>query len=261
MLIGHHYTSIDTFISILESTNIWAANLRNMNDPNEGAFGLDRLRNLIQKQYDTCLSNSTPDLDCFSVSFSLEDDVLSQWQAYANDGTGVSIGFDLDMLDQFITPTIDTVPFTSQIVNVKYGDEDFLGNANRFLSDKNFHDNPDEINLFVRFEQYAYKDLFYKEESEVRLVAELPNPLKFERGCLYQDQYKKTVHERVSPYGLTKYLHFQHSCRATTQTSIKSIRLGPKCPLGIEDVKYLLFKHGVGDYNTIKIAHSNGNYR
>lgn len=258
MLIGHHYTSIDTFISILESTNIWATNLKNMNDPNEGALGLDKLRNLLRQHYDSYLGNSTPDLDCFSVSFSLEDDVLSQWRAYANDGTGVSIGFVIDMLDRFKTPTIDKAPFTSQIVNVKYGDEDFLGNASRFLADKNYRDNPDEIDLFVRFEQYAYKDLFYREESEVRLVAELPNPLNFKRGCLYQEKYKKTVHERISPYGLTKYLHFQHSCR---QTAIRSIRLGPKCPLSIEDVKYLLFKHNIGDCNTIKITKSNGDYR
>lgn len=48
------------------------------------------------------LKNKEFDINRYICCFSKEGDILSQWRAYANDGRGISIGFNLKKLEQLI---------------------------------------------------------------------------------------------------------------------------------------------------------------
>ena len=111
----YHYTSHEAFHSIIESSELWAHDFRLANDRREidYAAGLFRraLDNKTAKKYHQIvrdlISVFADPFDPFklsevtdyiaAVSFSEEENQLSQWRAYAPD-SGYSLGFDRGML-------------------------------------------------------------------------------------------------------------------------------------------------------------------
>lgn len=139
----YHYCSISSFFSIIKSKSLWLCNAFNMNDRYDSTY-LESivsrwLREMANKEsnrekkifYNACnkvLLNYTierpiPYIACFST----EGDLLSQWVAYANQGTGVSIGFNTEMLLQYSVdnPTGFLISFDNDInstllINLEY---------------------------------------------------------------------------------------------------------------------------------------------
>ncbi|MFI3171954.1 MAG: DUF2971 domain-containing protein [Eubacteriales bacterium] len=116
-MIGYHYCSIDTFVSIIESGNLRLSNGFIMNDSRECRWGFDIYREEFQKRIEKMVSDKkeileyalfdiessgddwvyedyTPYITCFSK----QKDLLSQWRGYGDDGYGVAIGFDLNQV-------------------------------------------------------------------------------------------------------------------------------------------------------------------
>jgi hypothetical protein len=108
-----HYTRDFHGLKGIVGGDLWASSLRYLNDTEEFKYGaglaLDTLRTLlvgnehtqalISRLYRSLLINFSPD-DVFSVSFSTEEDDLSQWRAYSGSGPSFSIGFDPQSLEQ-----------------------------------------------------------------------------------------------------------------------------------------------------------------
>ena len=109
----YHYTDAAGLIGILSSGSLWATNLRFMNDSRE----LDHARQLmidvlhnarsratapgqhsVIDAIETNLSTLIGYPDFYSVSFSSDGDLLSQWRGYGATGGGYAIGFDPDGL-------------------------------------------------------------------------------------------------------------------------------------------------------------------
>ena len=104
----YHYCSLDNFVRIIQSKEIWLTNIFCMNDSaehywlrrvakevirdrKEGAD--DMLESLARKLFP---EEETTDLYC--CCFSEDGDSLGQWRAYADDGRGVAIGIRADFL-------------------------------------------------------------------------------------------------------------------------------------------------------------------
>jgi hypothetical protein len=98
----YHYCSVQAFLGILQSKMVWLSDASKMNDSHESVWAdkvVDRVldeRRLLMSEVDRRnfisgyrLNRPWPFLFCLSS----EPDILSQWRAYANDGTGVAIGF------------------------------------------------------------------------------------------------------------------------------------------------------------------------
>ena len=99
----YHYCTNATFCSIIENKSIWLSSLSLSNDAMEGKW----LRGLFEE---TCIAagvkaHHLPDLlssfdfiddmiDALGFCLSEQGDLLSQWRGYADDGAGLSIGFD-----------------------------------------------------------------------------------------------------------------------------------------------------------------------
>ena len=109
-----HYCNLSKFEDILKSKKLWLTPVQTMNDGTE----VDHLYNEIFPKVKEKIINETPPhllnniKSAFNliesnsklhtenmprcVCFSDDGDLLPQWCRYADDGTGVSIGFDFD---------------------------------------------------------------------------------------------------------------------------------------------------------------------
>jgi hypothetical protein len=110
----YHYTSIDSFMSIMKSNELWFSHALYLNDPLEIAFGLDVITNILnmkKNDYATVLSiiekqrnnykEYSLDLNrdlVFLFSFSELPDKLSSWIQYGDSGHGVCFEFIRPML-------------------------------------------------------------------------------------------------------------------------------------------------------------------
>lgn len=95
----YHYCSVETFYNIITNKTLWLTDSFSTNDYMENSWInkiiSDILPNYINdgnrqqfdnifKQYE--VNNYIPFITCFSE----DGDTLSQWRAYANDGSGVA---------------------------------------------------------------------------------------------------------------------------------------------------------------------------
>jgi len=100
MTIMYHYCDLNAFLSIISNKRLWLSSARNMNDYMEISWFMDKFETKLISEIEQSLANEfikfirinnpTP----YICSFSKNGDLLSQWRAYASDGSGISIGFE-----------------------------------------------------------------------------------------------------------------------------------------------------------------------
>src|SRR6267378_5669158 len=103
----YHYTDASGLLGILESKELWATNIYFLNDSSELHYSLDLINRCFDQrlgknqnavyvellaQAKTILLIFKSTVDAFVVCFCAKDNLLSQWQAYASEGKGYSIG-------------------------------------------------------------------------------------------------------------------------------------------------------------------------
>jgi len=115
-----HYTTANALINIIQSEQLWATNIKFLNDEQEFLHAITLAKEIIEKStenagkikanrsaYDEFIKNikkSLENLDTyhagniFTCSFSEEKDLLSQWRGYCPNNQGYCIHFDLDGL-------------------------------------------------------------------------------------------------------------------------------------------------------------------
>jgi hypothetical protein len=120
VVILYHYCSNSTFLSIISGQNIRASEFSLSNDHLEGKWSRNLLEQFCieRKMYPVTQSLLLERFDNYllqyfsAVGFCLSEhgDLLSQWRGYADDGHGVSIGFE----SSFFSDLIATVPDRSK---------------------------------------------------------------------------------------------------------------------------------------------------
>lgn len=91
----YYYTNIGAMCCILQKSNIYATNLKYMNDSEEYANGLKELRTIFKEKGDVSITQERlqeeleQDVATYSISFSTKRDLLSQWSMYAGE-SGIS---------------------------------------------------------------------------------------------------------------------------------------------------------------------------
>jgi len=128
----YHYTDVVGLIGICSSRSLWATNLRFMNDARELAHSrklmidvlgeaktqarLPAQLEVIQEIERMILSQRVGYPDFYSVSFSAEGDLLSQWRAYGSSGGGYAIGFETAGLVRPPSPHPQPRPFLHRVI-------------------------------------------------------------------------------------------------------------------------------------------------
>jgi hypothetical protein len=116
----YHYCSLDAFLGIIRSKEIWLTNIFYMNDSAEHYWLRHVAQDVLRRR-----KTSTSDELCRSIAaklfppeektemycgcFSEDGDSLGQWRAYADDGRGVAIGFSRQMLRETVCDDPDLI--------------------------------------------------------------------------------------------------------------------------------------------------------
>lgn len=125
--IFYHYCSNQAFCSIVNNKTIRLSSLVLSNDKSEGR--------VISKVFDALADDDSEEVDGFSahiqelesryhaLGFCLSEngDLLSQWRGYADDASGVSIGFSKKYLEMFAEHDVPAINIThGQFLKVEY---------------------------------------------------------------------------------------------------------------------------------------------
>lgn len=272
----YHYCSLDTLLKILSSKSIWLSDIRKMNDPGEFILGHTIVYNVMKSLLGSNaeLTNSfislgdTPKFITFSASFSKHSDNLSQWRAYGNDGEGVAIGFDSEIIKE-----INQIEIKGLFLNEKHKydiinflevtyDKDHLSDLTKDIiesyteekhTDFMFLDTDTNILMINDLSKTSlqYKDDFYIDEGEIRCIYQVTNDIK----TLKKFKQNK-IKFRNGVHGLTPYIELD--VFTDKLTAIKEIILGPKNKTNIEELKFMF---DLSNNFPIKITKSSGNYR
>lgn len=124
-----HYTTQKGLLGICKSRTLWTTNIYYLNDSKEFKYSYDLLLEILQNKSDHedislekvlanivssktgvggCLSKSLSKILSFGsmpiyvLSFSEKGDLLSQWRAYGEKGSGFSIGFEPEVIETLI---------------------------------------------------------------------------------------------------------------------------------------------------------------
>lgn len=271
---GYYYCSLNTFLNILKNKQIYLSDPLKMNDTLEIKWYLEKLNNedrtfsmldfdvaesLIERvkarsYIDFTLEEFMEILDSKGQSsvyiscFSKEPDILSQWRAYAEDGKGVSIGFNLDNLCTSSNIFFEKVTYTDSVV---YNDgennlEIIADQIGTVLDINNITKKEEQVEVFLHEliqEFVKYKNPAFIEEKEVRLV--YCDDMKFEeivnsKGAFLEPwKSVKLEHDfRITGNAdITEFVKLDYDPLA-----IEEICIGPKCSLSEQDVKNIVYK-------------------
>jgi hypothetical protein len=196
----YHYTSIETFLKILDNAEFWASHIRYLNDTSEQRLSWDLVRARIDERLAFAVGDERsnllkqrgfaqkPDrLNVYVICFSKDGgDRLSQWRGYGGNA-GVSIGFDVPALRRCISPFLmkysneQNLPqFWTALEQVKYVRRERDRRIGEFI-DQRLDNPPDrsprspytEEQVFARAISFAtlfLKDAAFREEREWRLA-------------------------------------------------------------------------------------------
>jgi len=259
----YHYCSLDTLIKILDSNSIWMTELTQANDHLEGKLASQGLIDLVIKQTievssttrqetaesikSTC-DNFESAIRGFATCFSEAPDKLSQWRGYANDGKGISIGFDKERLRSLLernrAQLIEAIydPAEQERVITEYNThlpESTLGylslDTTRVPERKQQQDTA-KLSLASSLMTYNYqfKQEGFSEEQEWRV---------FSKIAINSPHRKTPINffakdDRIIPY---QTLGLGGSdCHPITE-----IYIGPKCLTDAKVITALLIKYGI----------------
>lgn len=278
-----HYCSSNSFVEIIKSKKIRLSSLSHSNDYLEGKLisrvferlcDRDSLNPFIKGKLLTKLSELDGGIEGLAFCMSTEEDLLSQWRGYADDGRGIAIGFHRDAIESLTRSSLPNHLPLPQLEQVLYTDVEHenallpayqelrrliemgalqgsLGGGlfgsvaptsgkpeQRALDDEAYQ------KLFLMyFNLYKLKSQAFKEEREWRLIY----PLVAKQ---FTDHFVYAKSDRIIP--------FIEATLPTERGSISKIVLGPKHQSDPDDIRRTLFKFGFGIPEVIR---SKASYR
>ncbi|MBB5190684.1 hypothetical protein HNQ50_001406 [Silvimonas terrae] len=283
-----HYTTVAGLMGILGSPpekglSLWATAIRYLNDTSEFQLGLELAKEVAKelwvaeidetrKRVFHAIHENIEKLDdpVFVISFSEQDDTLSQWRAYGGE-TGYSLGWDFDALknqanqkqqqwllakciyDQDTQRKAMTgflLHYLDEILHPGGALRDLLELQPGLTEEMQFN----AVILIMRATIRRYAAIFkhkgFQEEKEWRLIS--PWPLVSDEVMLAKtiEAFPEMHHEvhqaqgikyRPGRSGIVPYVEFQLGAQHEAGSLLKSITVGPnQHPLLARDAVYSL---------------------
>lgn len=279
-----HYCSTETFRVICETKTLRFSDINMMNDYAETAYGydvfieaanrllemakthrdLDGLDAVFLDEVDEIFGSQQLFVHPVMCSFSKKPDVLSQWRAYADDGSGVAIGFT--------GAALSAMPVS--VVNVEYDRETQIKEMTAMLAAiysveaKSGHKRDADFKRAIQTlsaYRLAYKNSAFFEEQEVRCLHlldinwEKQEPTLVDAGGSSngKDVPGVPVKFRTREGGVIAYVDLPLELSQTPEP-IKQIWLGPRNDNGPGNIVYMMGGYGFFEY---EIFHSTASYR
>lgn len=311
-MIVYHYCSLESLNSILNHRSLRLTNILKSNDSMEiswicryydGEFenayknasdllkekiSLERFKGYMRLFTDEFFNENNADFRYYVTCFSYQNDLLSQWRGYADDGRGAAIGFDLDVLKEITTVSPEiSKPSIVSLHKISYSEaeqrevvhqivkeliaeiEEMLQKEREYSENaKNSQDCKIELldnvmSCFERkfmelFQESVYmKNPFFREESEIRLCEFSPKQFLMGREVkLSQGARLHNYSYYVRENQLISYVDFDFS--DCFEKLIREVVIGPKCLMSQRDMEFYLATLGLSDCQVNK---SQGTYR
>ena len=257
-MIGYYYCSLSTFLNIIKNKQIYLSDPLKMNDnleikwyldklnnektnsnEYESVFDMMKMRSYIDFTFEELLEslNTKGQSSIYICCFSKESDILSQWRAYAEDGRGVSIGFNLEkfiIADNFM---VRDVIYTNNVVcdDVESDVECVADTIGTVLDEHKITTKKEQIEVFLHElipELAKYKNPAFSEEKEIRLM--YCDDMKFEkiidRYGSFQEKWESKELEHdfriVGSDTITEFVKLNFD-----PYTIEEICIGPNCSL------------------------------
>lgn len=273
----YHYCSTSTFLSIIQRKCLWLSDVNTMNDFGEVNWAYDRFieaANAVLDQVgrefvelvDEIISTSQLRLLPMLCAFSTDGDVLSQWRAYADDGSGVAIGFDAKKVG---TLSIRIAPIEySREKQVEHFRTWLLAahELHTALPEKEKKKFLFEMGTLLSVDMAFYKNPAFSEEKEVRILRALDARINEQGQWTLTDnggsgervsRKKLPVHFRAARNGgVVSYVELPLS--GLGAEAITEIVVGPKSPNSGNEISMALNAAG---FRNVRIRQSTATYR
>lgn len=271
----YHYCDGNSFAAICSSGRLRLNDLFAMNDFMELHWGyhiwelaagemLDEVGKDFLDKIDEIVSDSGFHLLLVGSCFSLDGDVLSQWRAYSNDGSGYAIGFDATVLPKLqVRPLRVLYDKRQQIEEAKL----FIKSIHHVKKKEELKFGSDFFNACAVFacDLAAFKNPAFSEEKEIRIVHVLDfvpsnQTLKLvDKGGEAFDQAVagEEVKFRMKDEIPVAYIDIDFT-NAGKINPVKDVVLGPKNNAIVPGISIFLETLGVGNVN---IRQSKATYR
>lgn len=271
----YHYCSVESFFSIIKSKTMWLSSAHNLNDYQEMSWFKNKLKERLLKEtinkellhhfFEAMeLAEDTP----YICSFSKNGDILSQWRAYANDGTGIAIGFNSNAFGLKKTDTPNNNTFfinSSNLAEVVYDEKEQQSIIDNISSKaiQTINNNTDgdfehfiELTNEINKISYFCKNPAFSEEQEVRAIYSPPQLMsniisELSNGIVSNVKYRTSLNN-ITPYVEIKFP------LDNAVNPILNIFLGPKCRIDERDMIGFLRSEG---YHDFIINKSSASYR
>ena len=294
----YHYRPLDAFLSIIKSNEIYLTTTKYMNDYLESKWIMKIVEKIENKRtiFDSYFIKIAKRIisryreGIYITCFSKHKDKLSQWRAYTQDGSGVSIGFDANVLqpnensdnkelalslNEVVYDVEEQSKILSSITDYYYDSikntehtkentknfswfeqvrlNDVLADKSNYKNPRNFYTSKYAQALIVL--SYLFKNKAFHEEHEYRLCYSpnfnFLNPIETSFcGIARGDLSFRTSDNKISPYYPLSF--------SENKKFIKEIVLGPKCQTNISTFRMLLNEIG---FSHVKVTKSEASYR
>lgn len=275
----YHYCGGEAFFNIIKNSTLWLSDVLKSNDSQECIW----LRDLVKKEIEDYLaktnldylkswntgyrmnSNIEENMTIYATCFSESVDLLSQWRGYAQDGSGIAIGFS----KKHLQAVNGLAPYNVMFNKVVYQNQTKF--INRIVKEniknmktKGIGHAGLELNQNYRLEFAQYKNPNFKEEKEWRMVLKSkPGAQKIKRdfgGIEFLETKYRYTDGKIISYSEMDFSKIKKEI-------VKEIWIGPKSKISSIDIRNMLSVYGYyGDtpYNEddpIPIIKSKSSYR
>ncbi|EKN3738909.1 DUF2971 domain-containing protein [Yersinia enterocolitica] len=238
MSVIYHYCNPEAFLQIIEKKKLWLSTTNNMNDSAEDRWVENALGNALRSMIDKTneewcnqvwSSFTVSHMPKYVACFSTDDDSLSQWRAYAQDGEGVAIGFDESLLG-LGDPLYMHSETSIKLSKIGYLDTHELEREISLLLNKYYlmPGNPEASQLILTDKLnelgLQIKNPAFEEEKETRFIYWPASSFSYDVPKLDPPEQVSELKYRIASGYLTSYYEFDFSARDT----IVDVVLGPK---------------------------------
>lgn len=275
----YHYCSVETFFSIIANSSIWFSDVEKSNDYQECILCREYVNESIEKylqedaqavkaweHWYNAGAETRYSMRTFAICFSESCDQLSQWRGYAQDGKGIAIGFNKEILEKLNQINEYHIAFKKVLYdNIQEYAQEIIDDNIEKLAYKGVGHVALEFNQNYRMKFPFVKNLCFQEEKEWRAVI-----------CSQIGNYNIPGSDEIS-FSKIKYRatdgklipYIEMNFENVKKNLIKEIWIGPKARVEIEDIENFLnysgyyenVENGYNPQEPIKIVKSSATYR
>lgn len=307
----YHYCSLDTFLKIIKYKTIRLSNITKTNDYLERSYILfnskDVIYNILVETYPNYIEDklhankyivmiesylkkyidfyNEQSIICHALCFSKDADKLSQWARYADDGRGIAIGFDRQILEKYFNKeqyiSLNDVIYSENNNNVL--EEELYEIVGKMKISRNYLNDTVEaiinticeklvIRMFLN-KAFIYKNPAFQEENEVRIHTNIPleefGYLTYTKEKLFFEKLKLEISPLITNYDffakVDKIVSYIDICfdtyindRHIPNEFIKEIVIGPKVNISDSEIRHILDINCLGG---VEFKKSKASYR